>query len=205
MWHLIWPLKQRLAWRLAQRLTSLGSIYLLSACATLTKQECVVGDWQAIGYNDGVAGYYSDRLASHAKACAKTSVTPDYQLWERGRQLGLKQYCTVTSAYNVGRRGRKLNNVCPIALASSLQVANQKGLDHYTLDSQLDKDRRLLETSEEEFKKLKNGEMLDFETEKEARARLLSLPAELRRIKYRIANNETQLESLNLTNSQMDR
>lgn len=201
MWHLIWPLKQRLEFRLAQRLTILGSIYLLSACATLTKQECVVGDWQAIGYNDGVAGYYSDRLASHAKACAKTSVTPDYQLWERGRQLGLKQYCTVTSAYNVGRRGRKLNNVCPIALASSLQVANQKGLDYYTLDSQLDKDRRLLETAEEEFKKLKNGEMLDFETEKEARARLLSLPIELRDIEHRIYNTQKQLALLNQMNS----
>ena len=201
MWHLIWPLKQRLKFRLAQRLTIFGSIYLLSACATLTKQECMVGDWQAIGYNDGVAGYYSDRLASHAKACAKTSVTPDYQLWERGRQLGLKQYCTVTSAYNVGRRGRKLNNVCPIALASSLQVANQKGLDYYTLDNQLDKDKRLLKTAEEEFKKLKNGEMLDFETEKEARARLLSLPIELRDIEHRIYNTQKQLSLLNQMNS----
>ncbi len=201
MWHLIWPLKQRLKFRLAQRLTIFGSIYLLSACATLTKQECMVGDWQAIGYNDGVAGYYSDRLASHAKACAKTSVTPNYQLWERGRQLGLKQYCTVTSVYNVGRRGRKLNNVCPIALASSLQVANQKGLDYYTLDNQLDKDKRLLKTAEEEFKKLKNGEMLDFETEKEARARLLSLPIELRDIEHRIYNTQKQLALLNQMNS----
>ena len=201
MWHLIWPLKQRLKFRLAQRLTIFGSIYLLSACATLTKQECMVGDWQAIGYNDGVAGYYSDRLASHAKACAKTSVTPNYQLWERGRQLGLKQYCTVTSVYNVGRRGRKLNNVCPIALASSLQVANQKGLDYYTLDNQLDKDKRLLKTAEEEFKKLKNGEMLDFETEKEARARLLSLPIELRDIEHRIYNTQKQLALLTQMNS----
>ena len=201
MWHLIWPLRQRLEFRLTQRLAILGSIYLLSACATLTKQECMVGDWQAIGYNDGVAGYYSDRLASHAKACAKTSVTPDYRLWERGRQLGLKQYCTVTSAYNVGRRGRKLNNVCPIALASSLQVANQKGLDYYALDSQLDKDKRLLKTAEEEFKKLKNGEMLDFETEKEARARLLSLPIELRDIEHRIYNTQKQLSLLNQMNS----
>ena len=201
MWHLIWPLRQRLEFRLTQRLAILGSIYLLSACATLTKQECMVGDWQAIGYNDGVAGYYSDRLASHAKACAKTNVTPDYQLWERGRQLGLKQYCTVANAYNVGRRGRKFNNVCPIALASSLQVANQKGLDYYALDSQLDKDKRLLKTAEEEFKKLKNGEMLDFETEKEARARLLSLPIELRDIEHRIYNTQKQLALLNQMNS----
>ena len=59
-------------------LALLGSIVLLSSCATLSKQECLVGDWQAIGYNDGVAGYQSDRLASHAKACAKASVAPNY-------------------------------------------------------------------------------------------------------------------------------
>ena len=50
-------------------LVVLGSMILLSSCATLSKQECLVGDWQAIGYNDGVAGYQSERLASHAKAC----------------------------------------------------------------------------------------------------------------------------------------
>ncbi len=201
MWHLIWQLRQRLEFRLAQRLVLITGIYLLSACATLSKQECMVGDWQAIGYNDGVAGYAADRLASHTKACVKASITPDYQLWERGRQLGLKQYCTVTSAYNIGRRGQKLNNVCPITLANSLQVANQKGLDYYRLDSQLDKDKRLLETAELEFKQLKNGEMLEFETEKEARARLLSLPTELRDIERRIYNNQKKLALLNQMNS----
>nr|WP_207804021.1 DUF2799 domain-containing protein [Psychrobacter sp. JCM 18903] len=70
-------------------LALLGSIVLLSSCATLSKQECIVGDWQAIGYNDGVAGYQSDRLASHAKACAKASVAPNYLAWERGRSWGL--------------------------------------------------------------------------------------------------------------------
>ncbi len=90
--------------RFALSVPVLASIYLLSGCATLSKEECMVGDWQAIGYNDGVAGYHSERLASHAKACAKASIAPDYQAWERGRQLGLKQYCTTTSAYNVGKQ-----------------------------------------------------------------------------------------------------
>ena len=67
----------------------LGSMFLLS-CATLSKQQCLIGDWQTIGYNDGVAGYFSERLASHSKACAKAHVTPDYLAWERGRKLGLQ-------------------------------------------------------------------------------------------------------------------
>lgn len=178
-------------------LAFLSSMILLSSCATLSKQECLVGDWQAIGYNDGVAGYQAERLASHAKACAKASVAPDYLAWERGRQLGLKQYCTTSNAYNIGRRGRSLNNVCPITLVNTLQTANQKGLDYYALDSQLNKDKRLVETYQEEFDQLESGAMLDFTNEKEARARLLSLADELRKTKHRIATTQRQLETLN--------
>jgi len=187
----------RVVRQLALGLSIFGSVYLLAGCATLSKQECLVGDWQAIGYNDGVAGYHSDRLASHTKACAKASVAPDYQAWERGRKLGLQQYCTINNAYNIGRRGRQLNNVCPITMANTLQSANQKGLDYYALDSQLNKDNRLLDTYQSEFDKLENGEMLDFANEKEARARLLSLSDEIRDTKRRIRTTQQQLDSLN--------
>lgn len=191
-------------WRLALSLLTLGSICLLSACATLSKGECMVGEWQAIGYNDGVAGYHSERLASHAKACAKVSIAPDYQAWERGRQLGLKQYCTPSNAYNLGRRGRKLNTVCPIALASTLQNANQQGLDYYTLEQQIGEDNRLLDKYQAEFDKLQNGELLDFDNEKEARKRLLYLYTELQNVKNRISNTQKQLNSLSQLNRLYD-
>lgn len=181
----------------ALSLPIIGSIVLLSSCATLTKEECMVGNWQTIGYNDGVAGYYSDRLASHTKACAKASVAPDYQAWERGRQQGLKQYCTVSNAYNIGKRGRTLNSVCPAAMANTLQKVNQQGKEYYTLSSKLEDDRRLLEKYQSEYSKLRNGEMLDFKDEKEARARLVYLPAEFQRIKRRVNNNESRLDLLN--------
>lgn len=187
--------------QISLNLAILGGVFLLSSCATLSKQECLIADWQAIGYNDGVAGYQSERLASHTKACAKASVAPDYMAWERGRELGLKQYCTTNNAYNVGRRGRQLNNVCPIALANTLQIANQKGLDYYALNSQLDKDKRLIEAYQEEFDKLENGAMLDFANEKEARARLLSLADELRKTKSRMNTTQKRLEALNQSNT----
>ncbi|ALF59441.1 DUF2799 domain-containing protein [Psychrobacter urativorans] len=178
---------------LALRLPLLGSIVLLAGCATLSKEECTVGNWQTIGYNDGVAGYYSDRLAAHAKACAKVGTAPDYQTWERGRQQGLQQYCTTSNAYNIGKRGRDLNSVCPAALANALQQANQQGQRYYNLNKQLTEDKLLLEKHQAEYIKLRDGEMLDFNTEKEARARLLSLPPELQRIRYRIATTEAKL------------
>jgi hypothetical protein len=82
-------------------------------------------------------------------------------------------------------------------MANTLQAANQKGLDYYALDSQLDKDNHLLDTYQSEFDKLENGEMLDFSNEKEARARLLSLSDEIRDTKRRIRTTQQQLDSLN--------
>ena len=43
--------------------------------------------------------------------------------------------------------------------------------------------------------------MLDFETEKQARARLISLPTELRDIKRRINNIQRELDVLNQMSS----
>lgn len=191
--------------QLFARLTALslpliGSVLLLSSCATLSKQECTVGDWQAIGYNDGVAGYYADRLASHAKACAKANVAPDSQAWERGRMLGLKQYCTVNNAYNIGRRGRALNSVCPAAMTSTLQQVHQQGREYYTLNTQLDKDKQQLEKYRVEFSKLQEGKMLGFDNEKDARAYMISLPAEFQKISRRIDRTQKQLTLLNQVN-----
>lgn len=190
---------QLITMRLMTTMVVIGSISLLSGCATLSKQECMVGDWQAIGYNDGVAGYSVERLASHSKACAKVSVAPDYQAWERGRELGLQQYCTADSAYNVGRRGNALNNVCPASMMSSLRKINQQGQQYYTFINEIEKDKQLIKTYRAEYDKLRNGDMLDFETEKEARTRLLYLPKELYKIQRRIDNNERKIELLDQT------
>lgn len=177
-------------------LSIVGGLFLTS-CATLSKEECTMGNWQMIGYNDGVSGHYMNRLASHTKACAKVGVTPDYEAWERGRTLGLKKYCTVSNAYNIGRRGQSLNNVCPADSVNNLQMVNQQGLDYYTLSQQIEEDRKLLEAYQTEYNQLRDGEMLTFKNETEARARLVKLPVEFRKLKRRIDSNERQIQSLN--------
>lgn len=174
----------------------LGSTLLMSGCATLNKQQCIVGDWQSIGYNDGVAGHYADRLAAHSKACAIAGVSPDYLAWERGRQLGLKQYCTVTHAYALGRQGRQLNDVCPSAMMTTLYHVNAQGREYYTLSNQLTAEQHQLKKYQDEFERLRQGERLNFNTEKEARARLLILPAKIDNVRRRIANAESRLRLL---------
>lgn len=78
-----------------------------------------------------------------------------------------------------------------------LQQANQQGREYYRLNKQLNDDRALLEEYEADYTKLRAGQMLDFEDEKEARRYLLSLPAKLRRLEREIIYTERQLSRLN--------
>lgn len=177
-------------------LAIVGGFVLLPGCATLSKQECMTGNWQTIGYTDGVAGYYADRLASHAKACAKAGVAPDYQAWELGRQQGLKQYCTPANAYALGQRGRQLNGVCPSAVMPQLQQLNAQGREYYTLSNQLTQEKNQLKEYLDEYDKLRDGQQLHYKTEKEARARLIELPKKINDVKRRILNAEARLQQL---------
>jgi hypothetical protein len=67
---------------------------LFIGCATLSKEECLKGEWRAIGYQDGVKGYDMQRLEKHEKACSDYGVKPEIARYQEGRKVGLAYYCT---------------------------------------------------------------------------------------------------------------
>ena len=77
------------------------TLIVLSGCATMNADECVTGDWTAIGYEDGTRGYTSDRLAQHRKACAKHGVSPDFVAYQDG-VCNAHQEGDFLDAYNTG-------------------------------------------------------------------------------------------------------
>lgn len=85
----------------------------VAACATLNKEQCLQGDWRAIGYIDGADGRPMSRIEDHAKACEKTGATPDMSLYAQGRDQGLMRYCTEGNGFRVGRQGHAYAGVCP--------------------------------------------------------------------------------------------
>ena len=109
-------------------LFAFAPLLILAACATLDEGECRQGDWYAVGKLDGAAGRGPDFIFQHAKACNEFGIRPIRSEWERGRQDGLKLYCTPTRAFQDGRRGRILPPVCPADITPRLQRANQRGL-----------------------------------------------------------------------------
>ncbi len=171
----------------------LGSaLCLLSACAmpSLSPQQCLNGNWQAIGYNDGVAGHYPSRINDHQQACAETGVVPDFQAWQRGRQQGLAHYCTEANARRRGEQGQSFNAVCPASQASRLQSIHDRAYRRYQRQQQLSNDKRKVERLREELSKLRSGDMLDFESESEAREYMLRIQKEILVLEKRIRKNE---------------
>lgn len=168
----------------------------LSGCATLSKEECLTGNWQAIGFADGAAGRTPERLAAHNKACAKVGVAPNYQAWEQGRKTGLKQYCTTTNAYQIGRRGAQLNAVCPAETTAELERINADGRQYYSLTKQLAIEEKQLQQYRDEYDALRSGDNLNFSDEREARGYLLELPKKSRVVSQRIDNLKRGIEQL---------
>lgn len=115
----------------------LAPLLFLAACDTLDKSECRDGNWYTIGQSDGADGRPADFILQHAKACNKHGVRPIRSDWERGRQAGLKLYCTPTRVYQDGKRGRIMPAVCPASITPELQRANQRGLWVNRIDQEI--------------------------------------------------------------------
>ncbi|MFW2177971.1 MULTISPECIES: DUF2799 domain-containing protein [unclassified Moraxella] len=176
-------------------LTSL-SVGVMSGCATMSKQECQVADWQAVGYKDGKIGQDWDYLQNHAKACGKIAIIPDREKWESGRQQGLKEYCTPAVAYNIGTWGKTPSAVCPNEIRPAMAEANRLGQQVYQLDEQRKKDLAERDKLQNQLTKLQKGENLDFQTEREARAYMLALPVKIQALNQKISNADNRLSQL---------
>lgn len=79
-------------------LMGLSSALALAGCATLSKDQCLMGDWYDIGIQDGAEGYSPSRLAQHQEACAEFRVRPDRGAYQAGWDRGIGEYCTRIAA-----------------------------------------------------------------------------------------------------------
>ena len=94
----------------------------------MNEAECLVSDWQMIGYEDGARGYGSQRLSRHRKACAKHGVAPDLAAYQQGRSEGLQQeYCKPTKGFALGSNGAAYAGVCPADLEADFLDAYNAG------------------------------------------------------------------------------
>lgn len=121
----------------------------LSACASLSEEECLAADWYAIGVEDGSRGADMSRIGAHRKACAEVGVAPDIALYEQGRARGLESFCTRERGYYQGERGQRYSGVCPAHLEPQFMQGYLAGQEVYRTNQNI---RRL----EHELKKVRD-------------------------------------------------
>ncbi len=90
----------------------MGSAVALSACATISEDDCQIGAWSEYGYKDGLKGRSSDRIASYAKKCAKYGIQPDAAAYLTSYDEGIARYCTYERGFERGEQGDSYNQAC---------------------------------------------------------------------------------------------
>jgi len=98
---------------------------------SVTESQCIAGDWQTVGYRDGVNGLRSTQLLQHQDACVQHDVMPDRNTYMVGWKQGVSEYCKPHNAFATGERGQRYYNVCPAAMDHDFQVAYQNGRELY--------------------------------------------------------------------------
>ena len=119
---------------LAAALASLA----LGGCASMSKEDCLAGNWYERGYDDADGGRTFDRLDSHAKACAKVGVAPDETIYATGYEAGLVDYCTPERGYALGSRDGDYRDICPFGTESAFLGRYVAGLERALVMRELD-------------------------------------------------------------------
>jgi hypothetical protein len=111
-----------------------ASLLILSGCSgrgTVSENQCTAGDWQTLGYRDGVNGHRSSRLLEHQDACVRHGIVPDRDDYMAGWEQGVREYCTPNNAFDVGERGWGHDNVCPADQRTDFLAAYREGRSLY--------------------------------------------------------------------------
>ncbi|PID71577.1 MAG: hypothetical protein CSB34_06810 [Desulfobulbus propionicus] len=184
-------------------------------CASLNREECVTGDWYGIGYRDGVQGRVKSQVARHQKACSEYQIKLDLEEYMRGREQGLRGYCTPGNGYRQGVRGAGYNYVCPREYEADFLTAYKRGRELYLQEQEvkrLEQELKELQADEEDLDdKIKQTEatLVADGITKAQRQRLLN---ELRsyekqklenRVDYHILISELRRERLQLDRLQL--
>lgn len=109
----------------------LAAVAGCSGNPSVSESQCIAGDWQTVGYRDGVNGLRSTQLLQHQDACVQHDVIPDRTTYMLGWTQGMREYCKPLNAFVTGERGQRYYNVCPASMDHDFQVAYKEGRELY--------------------------------------------------------------------------
>ena len=131
---------------------------MVQACSSISKDECLAGDWYSLGVTDGKAGTLASKFREYQKDCADHGVAPDLNAYRLGHSEGSAVFCTSRSGFNVGKRGGSYQQSCSAALEEDFLAGYRDGKTLYDLqralkqaNSAVEKQQRLLTRLEQDI------------------------------------------------------
>lgn len=158
---------------------------VLTGCAGMSEQACLVSDWRTIGFEDGAAGRSVGTIARYRQQCAKHGVSPDLAAYRAGHAEGVETYCRPSRAFDVGRRGAAYQGVCPADLEPDFLEAYESGRRLHELESTVRQIDSRIAGNESEQERIKRelaeitASIASGETTAEERVELVARAAEL--------------------------
>ena len=172
------------------------ALLALNGCASMSADECVMSDWQTIGFEDGARGHTMERLGQHRKACAKHGIAPDLRAYQSGRDEGLQQFCQPSRGFNLGAGGAQYNGVCGNHSEPQFLDAYRSGYQLYNLRSSVDSATHQISARTQEMEDIreeirsKEAALIRKETPTEERILLL---ADLKDLSERVGQLESEI------------
>jgi hypothetical protein len=105
----------------------------LASCTVMSPQECKLANWREIGLTDGMTGKPMNIFEARRAECAEANVKADTNNYLVGREQGLRTYCQIPNALEIGLRGEKYQGVCPAAIDTEFRRRHDIGYDVYRL------------------------------------------------------------------------
>ena len=171
----------------------------LQGCASMSADECIAGDWYAIGFEDGARGYTADAMSNRRKACAKHGIRADFQAYQDGREEGLKEFCQPQRGFNLGAGGGRYHGVCPSHLEGGFLDAYRTGSQLYTLRSNVNSATYAINAKERELEDLeaaiRGKEAMLIAADTTVQDRILII-ADLKRMNERTGELEAEIVAL---------
>ncbi|WP_444883947.1 DUF2799 domain-containing protein [Microbulbifer sp. PSTR4-B] len=189
---------------------SLVAITLLSTgCATMSKDECQVADWQALGYEDGAEGRGLSYMGKRRESCAKYGVQLNTSSYRIGRDEGLELFCTELRGFSEGRSGENYAGVCPAGLEGLFLKGYETGRNLFIAKTAVEEIEAAIHDRELEREHLLDdmteigAQLVEDEATREERVTLL---ADIARLKVRHTELGLEIDDLlfELTQRQLE-
>lgn len=160
----------------------------LSGCASISEDQCRLGDWYAIGLQDGFEGE-PNKAAKYSGDCAEYKVAVDNAKYVEGRNEGLKSFCNYDNGVYIGSQNKSYNQVCPADLSGEFLAGYLPYKKHAEAESSLSSAKTRLNDLRNDLKEKDLSE----KEEKSIKSRIKSQKQEVKRKKSELSKAEYQL------------